>query len=505
MNNNRTLSSTRNIVFGITKNIVVTLLSFISRKLFIQYIGIEFLGINGLFSNILSLLSMADLGFGTAMSFSFYKPLADNDEKKLSALINFYKKIYNIIAVAIAVIGVALLPFLDKLINLETAIPNIEIYYLIFLSNTVISYLFVYKSSILTADQKHFIVDLWAIITNIIKLILQCIFTVIFKNYILFIILNVVFTLINNLIISYQANKHYPYIKKYEPLEKNAQKDIFSNIKSVFIYKLSSSLLNSVDSIVISVFISTVAVGLYSNYVIITSSLSTFINIIFTSLTPSVGNLVVKESYEPRYKVFSLAQSISFWISGFVTISTFILISDFIVLWLGESYTMGTLMAFAVAFNLYFSTTMQPIWMFRAATGLYRKTKYIMLIAAILNLILSVIFAKIWGTAGVILATVVARLSTYFWYEPNILFKEFFNKKVKSYYIAYILNIVLILVLGLLISYLVSYIKIGGILGWIIKALICGIIINAVYIVINIKNGVLKNILERFKGIKNRN
>ena len=150
----RTQSSARNIIFGISKNIVLMLIAFISRRLFIIYIGIEYLGINGLFSNILSLLSMADLGFGTAMSFSFYKPLAENDTRKLSALINFYKVVYRIIAGGIAVIGVMIIPFLDVIINLDKPIPHLVIYYVIFLSNTVVSYLWVYKSSIITADQK---------------------------------------------------------------------------------------------------------------------------------------------------------------------------------------------------------------------------------------------------------------------------------------------------------------------------------------------------------------
>ncbi len=497
----RTLSSTRNITFGIIKNVVITLLAFVSRKLFIEFIGIEFLGINGLFTNVLSLLSMADLGFGTAMSFSFYKPLAENDEKKIASLIHFYKKVYHIIAVAIAIIGVALIPVLDKIINLENDIPHIELYYLIFLSNTVVSYLFVYKSSILTADQKNYVVDIWTIIINAVKIAVQCIFTIILKNYVIYILLNVLATLINNLIISQQANKQYPFIRTYTPLDKKTQKDIFSNLKSVFIYKISSSLLNGIDSIVISTCISTLAVGLYSNYTTITTSLISFITIVFTSLTPSVGNLIVKESYEVRYKVFSLSQNLSFWISGFVSICTYVLISDFITIWLGNDHVMGHLMSVAVALNLYFSTSMQPIWIFREASGLYKRTKYIMLIAAFINLILSILFAKFFGAAGVIFATVIAKISTYFWFEPNILFKEFFNKKVSSYYVSYALNIIIVILMGTIVSIIVSTISIDGILGWIIKAVVCAVIVNAVYIVINIRNGVIKNALERFKNI----
>lgn len=498
----RTQSSARNIIFGISKNIVLMLIAFISRKLFITYIGIEYLGINGLFSNILSLLSMADLGFGTAMSFSFYKPLAENDTRKLSALINFYKVVYRIIAGGIAVIGVMIIPFLNVIINLDKPIPHLVIYYLIFLSNTVVSYLWVYKSSIITADQKNYIVDKLTIFVNVGKMIIQCLAIFVFRNYIVYIVLNVVATIINNIIISCEADKLYPFLKEKNVLEKEEKRQIFNNLKSVFIYKISGSLLNSIDNIIISMCISTVAVGLYSNYFTVTSSLTSFITILFTSLTASVGNLIVKESAEQRYQVFRLSQRISFWLSGFITVCTFLLIPDFIQLWLGKSFDLGYAMAAAVALNLYFSTSMQPIWIFREATGLYRRTKYIMLVAAGINLVLSVLFAYRLGIPGVIFATILSRIVTYFWYEPKILFKEFFDQKVVGYYRDYFFNVLLILVCGGLLNkaftILFHEVSIGA---WIAKAVISGIIINLVYFLLNIKNGTVSSIINRIKSM----
>lgn len=232
---------------------------------------------------------------------------------------------------------------------------------------------------------------------------------------------------------------NYILFEGEECLRKRGKKQIFNNLKSVFIYKISGSLLNSIDNIVISMCISTVAVGLYSNYFTVTSSLTSFITILFTSLTASVGNLIVKESAEQRYQVFQLSQRISFWLSGFVTVCTFLLIPDFIQLWLGKSFDLGYAMSAAVALNLFFSTSMQPIWIFREATGLYRRTKYIMFVAAGINLVLSVLFAYKLGIPGVIFATILSRIVTYFWYEPKILFKEFFNQKVVGYYRDYFL------------------------------------------------------------------
>lgn len=285
-------------------------------------------------------------------------------------------------------------------------------------------------------------------------------------------------------------------------LKREEKKQIFNNLKSVFIYKISGSLLNSIDNIVISVCISTVAVGLYSNYLTVTSSLTSFITILFTSLTASVGNLIVKESDEHRYKIFLLLQRISFWLSGFITVCTFLLISDFIQLWLGAKYELGSTMAAAVALNLFFSTSMQPIWIFREATGLYRRTKYIMLVAAAINLVLSVALAYNLGISGVIFATILSRVSTYFWYEPKILFKEFFNQKVVTYYRDYVVNVILIICCSGILKFIFDFMfKDVTIYSWICKAIIAGIFINAIYLSVNIINGTVKSIIRMFKGI----
>lgn len=215
----RTEKASKNLIMGMLNKIVVLLLTFFSRRLFIQYIGVQFLGINGLFSNVLTLLSMADLGFGVAMSFSLYEPLANNNKTKIAALINFYKRIYNTIAIVVAIIGASLTPFLKYLINMDRDIAYLHIYYLVFLANTVISYLFVYKSTIVSADQKSYIVNKYSLILNIAKIMCQMLVIVWLGNYLVYILFEVLYTLSNNLLISYKADKMYPYIKQSIKLE----------------------------------------------------------------------------------------------------------------------------------------------------------------------------------------------------------------------------------------------------------------------------------------------
>ena len=423
----RTKKSITNILFNLSDQIISLLLSFLSRSVFIYTLGVEFLGINGLFSDVLGMLSMADLGFGTAMAYSFYKPIAENDHDKISALITFYRKVYNIIATIILIVGLCITPFIRYIVNTNREIPHLEVYYLFSLASIVISYLYVYRTSIITADQKNYIVTRITIITNIIKTITQIISLLIFKNFIVYLAINILFVFLNNAIASHKAVTLYPYIKERKVLPKKEIKEIFANLKSVFIYKVSSMLLNATDNILISVIVGTITVGYYSNYLLINNKLCGLISLFFTSLTASIGNIIVKETYKKRYEIFTIEQSISFIISGVVIPCFMVLINDLIVVWLGKSYSLGYPLAIAVSLNLYLQCVLQPLWSYREATGMYQKTKWVMLAAAICNIVLSIILGICWGVAGIIFASGISRIVTYVWYEPQLLFKNYFT------------------------------------------------------------------------------
>ena len=235
----RTKKSVLNIGFNFVNQIIMLLLTFISRTVFIHTLGVEYLGINGLFSDVLGLLSMADLGFNTAMVYSFYKPLANNDYRKIAALITFYKKVYNFIAMGVSVCGMLIVPFLKYMVNLDNQIPNLEIIYVLSLLNIVASYLCVYKTSIINADQNGYIVTRISMIMNIGKTIMQIIVLLMFKNYMVYLIVGVVISILNNVIASKKAEKLYPFINDKVFLKKSERKEIFSNLKAVFLYKVS--------------------------------------------------------------------------------------------------------------------------------------------------------------------------------------------------------------------------------------------------------------------------
>lgn len=358
-------------------------------------------------------------------------------------MVALYKKIYTIIAISITIIGISLVPFLKYLVNMDKDIPYLNVYYLLYLANTVSSYLVVYKTCILNADQKNYLISKYNTIFNFISLIVTSVFLLLTHNFMIYLIVQVAVTYANNFYVSHIAEKQYPYINdKVEKLSKEEGKQIFQNVKSVFIYKVANTLVGSTDNTLISVLIGTIAVGFYSNYCMIVNNITLFINIIFSSVTASIGNMVVEENKKKNYDVYCLMQFMSFLMSSVAITVTYLVINDLINVWLGEKFVLEQLVSFAIVLNMYFSVVLMPIWSYREATGMYLQTKYVMVATAVVNLVVSVILGKMIGLAGILFATSIARISTYFWYEPKLLFEQFFGKKVWNYYKDIIKNIV---------------------------------------------------------------
>ncbi len=486
MSESRVKKSAQNMVMGFVYQAVTLILSFVSRTVFIQVLGKEYLGLNGIFTDVLTLLSMADLGFNTAMAYSFYKPLADKDEQRLASLVAFYKKIYNIIAGTVLALGLACIPFLDFLVNTEQDIPLMEVYYLFALANVVISYLFVYKTTILTADQKNYKVVRINIVVSTLKVILQIVLLWTTKNYIVYLAIGVLAQFTTNFIASRKTEKEYPFLRKKEliqKVDKEVTKDIVANMKSVFIYKMSTTLFTATDNILISVIVGTAMVGVYSNYLMVSSKLLLLEQIIFSALTASIGNLIVKETQAKRLEIFNAMQSASFIFCGVISSVFCLMANDFVCVWLGESFTLSTVTIMAITLNTYLSCVLQPLWTFRDAAGLYMKTKYVMLAGALLNIALSIALGHFIGIAGIIFASAIARLSTYFWYEPKLLFKEYFGSKAGGYYLSLIKNLILVATTIFAVSFICEKLPVTGWGTLIIKGAVIGVICGIIFMV----------------------
>lgn len=460
----RIKNSLTNISFGLFSQVISILINFGMRTVFIQKLGIEYLGLEGLFTGILMALSLANLGFDTAIIYSLYKPLADKDKVKIQALMNLYRKAYKVVGLVILSIGLLLAPFLKYFIDGEPAVENITLIYILFLLNTAISYLFVYKQSILIADQKTYIISKVHIYFVIVTNVIQILILLTTKNYILILITQIIFRVLENIYIVRLTNKLYPYInvKNNSKLTSEDKKEFYQNLYSLFLYKISGVIINGTDNIIISKFIGLTFVGLYSNYLLIISTISNLISYIFHSLNASVGNLNVTGTVEKKYLIFRVVNFLSFWIFGVTSVCLWIGLNPLIIIWLGERYILSDFVVFSVLLNFFTMGMQNASTMFRETTGLFRKGKYRPLIAAFLNLFFSVLLVKYIGLPGVFIGTVLSRICTYFWYDPYIIYRNVFNKSVFSYFSRYILNTLIIVIVLYILNYVSSIIYLAN-------------------------------------------
>lgn len=502
----RTINTIANTAVGFIDKFLTVFLSFISRTVFIKVLGSEYLGINGLFTNILSILSLAELGIENAIIYRLYKPISDNDEEKIAGLITYYKKLYFTIGIVVLTIGICLIPFLHFFVNIKQDIGNIYIYYIMFLANSVLSYFYIYKTAIVKADQKEYKLKIINSITTIVQFILQIIVLVTLQNFYLYLAIKIVTAFITNVLSSKKAEKDYPYINEKRYIDKSEKKEIWKNVKDMFLYQIGGVILNNTDNILISMIVGTAWVGIYSNYDMIFVAITGFTSMIFTATQASVGNLTTENNQKKNLEVFNVLTFLSFWVYGFCSICFAILFQDFISIWLGENYLLPLSVVLVCVLNYYIKGVLYPIWNFRFTIGLFKYTKYVMLIASLINIVLSVVLGIEYGLFGILIATAIARLVTTVWYEPYKLFKIFFKEKIFKYYIHQIVDFVVIIGTYLLMVGIISIIKVDNIyVGFIIKILLCMIVPNIIFFIYKCRTKEFKYVVSKKNQILHRN
>ena len=436
-------SRTHNTIF----NALTIVLNFLTRIVFIKAFGENYLGINGLFSNILSVLALAELGVSGAIVYCMYKPIVEKDYKHLAALMNYYKKLYQTIGIVVAILGLLVVPFLSVLVNIEANIGNITFYYLLYLLNTVASYFLVYKTSILTADQKDYVIKICKVVISVIQFCVLSIVALQLHNFYIYLLFQIGFSILNNYICSKVAERMYPFINEHVELPQEEKRQIWNNISSMFSYQIGNVILNNTDNILISVMISTIVVGYYSNYSMIVAAISTFIQLIFGSVTASIGNLVAEGNESKQRDIFNVLQLMSFWVTSFSVICFCVLFQDCISILYTTHYLLNYDIVIVCAFNFYIVNILYPIYCYRNTVGLFKDTKMIMLFTSLINLVLSIILGKVIGLFGILVATGLSRILTNFWFEPIKLFKKYFKASVFPYFLKQIISAVLTVIL----------------------------------------------------------
>lgn len=427
---------------------------FISRTVIIMVLSVEYVGLSGLFSNVLSMLSLAELGIGEAIVFSLYKPIADNDTRKINAIMAFYQKVYIFIGSFIILAGVSLTPVIEHLIKGVPDIPYIHVIYIMYVVNSAMSYFFSYKSTFIRANQSNYIVTVNEEVFNICSILIRSVLLILTKNYLLFMGLGIVILFMQNVNITRIANRRYPYLKdkNREKIPKDILQQIKKNTAAMVLHKIGSIIVFATDNVIISKFLGLVSVGLYSNYYTLTSALTAFINKFFTSISASVGNLAVEESVDKQEKTLFQVLFVNFWMYTFTCCGLFAMLNPFIGnIWLGHNYTFGMIIVFLMVFKDYLTGMRKAAQTFKNAKGLYWYNKYMPIYESLINLGMSLILVKFIGIAGVMLGTIISSLATCVWIEPHVLYKYGFEKSAKVYvrkYIEYMIVFLMALALS---------------------------------------------------------
>ena len=491
---NRTKNSIINFVTGFGGYLITVFLHFFVRTVFIHTLGKEYLGINGLFTNILSMLSLAELGIGAAIVYRLYKPLAEKDAQRVRVLVKFYRLAYRCIGFAILILGLLFIPFLPVLIkdyeSLSTLGINAVLLFLLFLSNTVSSYLFLaYRSTVVVADQKRYIVDLVNNSMQIARTILQIIVLYLFRNFIIYTLVAVVSSIAASIINGIIAKKKYPlYFQPEESsLSKTEIKEMLQDCGALFVYKVNAVVVKASDNLVLSAFIGLAAVGLYSNYLLIYRTCRTLINKVFVAFRASMGDLFATENLESKYRFFRIANFLSAFLFGTAGVGVAVCANEVVETWLGSGYVLAQPVPILIAIELFFAGIVVCLGQVRGVSGVFRQAWYRPLLGIIVNIVVSVVLVQFWGISGVIIGTITSYVLTNFLIEPALIYKYAFNnvRPLSEYYKANLMYLLVCAAVATADLFICSHVFVGH--GWfsvIVHVLITGLSVPSAFLVL---------------------
>ena len=469
-------------------NVANIVIGFVTRTVFIYFLNSQYLGINGVFTNVLTILSLSELGFSSAVTYNLYKPLRENDERKIAAIMNFYKWIYRIVAVFIMVVGLMLVPFLQHIIKDTTFdLSYIRIVYIIFLVKTAISYLYSYNYTLATADQKSYLTAHITLIAHFIIPVVKLIVLALTRNFIAYLLTEIILNFITSIIKTFYIRSKYPVLKDTKStLTKSEKVKMITDVKNIFLGKISTTILNSTDNLIISAFVNTISVGFMSNYSTLIGYIQTFINGSLYSAQASIGNAIASETKEYVLQILNRLTMITLFVSSFSCTALFCLSSDFIDMTWGrkENMLLPIVTVLILMINTFFQMIKNPLWMTVTACGLFEKDKYISISGAVINLVVSIVLVQYWGIIGVIVGTIASQTAQLI-LKTKLVFKEYFQQQCIGYLLR-ILSCFAIFGVELGITYYCCCLvpNMNEIISFGIKMIICAIVPNIITVVI---------------------
>ncbi|WP_130836096.1 lipopolysaccharide biosynthesis protein [Lachnoclostridium sp. Marseille-P6806] len=435
----RTKSAAKNIAFGYAGTLTTAILGFLLKQVFISNLSATLNGVNGLYTGILSLLNMAELGIGTALNYSLYAPVARGDREKVRSYMRMYRRAYHVIALAVAGMGLLLTPFLPVFIRNpgDNRWQDLTLYYLIFLFNTVSSYFVAYKYSLVNAEQKNYIQTNIAAVTKIVTVLLQMLVLVTTKNFYFYLLTDAAIQLVQKIFVNAYLNRLYPYLREKgaAPLSKEERGEVWTKTRALVWHRVGDAARLQTDSVIISSFIEVTVSGMVDNYNQVITAVAGFVNIIFNSVISSLGNLIATESREKQFEIFSVYRFFASWIYGFCAAGFFLLLTPFVGgLWLGRAWILPAPAVALILLDFYFKGERIVLSNYKTAAGVFEQDKYLAAVQGIVNLALSVWLVQKIGLTGVYVGTVVSGLIANVT-KPIIIYRVCFGRSAAHYFL----------------------------------------------------------------------
>lgn len=431
----KTKASAKSFLAALVGNTIAIVISLIAQKIFIDTLGSEYLGLNALFTNIISMLSVVELGFGSAVIYSLYKPVARGDQAAVRSLMRYYRNIYRVVAVITLVAGLILMPFLSSFVGETNVSANIYIVYLLFVLDAVFSYLLSYRRSILYANQENYIISVVHVVCLMIMNALQILTLVMTRDFYMYLVIRLIMRVAENVILSLIAGWRHRYLAEGETkaLNGTVRRDITKRVKGLFFHKIGTFMVLGTDSIIISHYLGLAVLGLYSNYLIIINALNTIFGQAIVALTPSVGHLLVEDRPKKSFEVFRKVRFMTFWIATFTSVGLLLISAPFVTIWLGSEYVLGIAVVAALVFNFFQKMMRNAYIVFKEAAGIYHEDRFVPIVESVINIIVSVMLVNWIGLPGVFIGTIISGLALWCYSYPKYVYRGLFRRSYWQY------------------------------------------------------------------------
>lgn len=476
----------KNLKFTAVSELVLAVLKLVFRRIFVLSLGKEYLGISGLFTDILSMLSLAEMGFGISITYSLYRPVAQGNTEAVKSLMRLYRRVYQIIGVTVLSAGLMLTPFLNFFVKeMPESIPNIPLIYMLNVLNTGISYFFTYKSTLLFVHQKKYIEAIIHTSVTLTATIAQIAVLMLTRNYLYYLLLTIGASFIQNAMVSIKTDQLFPCLREKDvrPLPEETVREIRRNVSAMILHRVGAVAVFGTDNILISKFAGVASAGLYSNYIMIRNFLNTMVHTLFNVITPALGNLNATEAEEHKREAFGRLNFFSAWLFGWMSICLLCLYDPFIELWLGAGYLLPSGTVLLIVVNFYITSMRIPVANSKSVMGLFWDERYKSIFEALVNLGVSIVLARRWGIAGVLTGTLISTMSMPFWIEPLGLFRYGLKQAPGEYFSCYFFHLAVAAAAGGLTKLLCGITE-TNILGFLWKALLCAVVPNMVCLVV---------------------